>query len=561
MTSEITSELSINTLLPAFNAAVARINEMRGSQQLASHFYRQAGNSVFLTFWEALTDTHLFGRERKRLHVVSAPAGAGKSTFSNACIAALIGTVPNGGPLGAPASALVVVEQIRTAEARYRDLEALLPGKVACWTSGFATVNRKDDLACYPVAIVTHAMFTGVHADKARRWGHGRRTVTVVDERIKEVAIYDVSPAAVSRVWETVNDDGGDTAKAALDVLNQFVASRVCNRAAIDRLEDDEARVVIEGLRWFNTRGAERYVRDHKDTAAVFGFARSLADNYAFIAGEGGETHLIGYQNTMSISPGTVLLDATADIDGVQQLCLPGRRVHAVPSVNYAGLQTVLVTPPTKGRLSDYLRKHDNAVKYRDWIVGVIKQHVEPGQKALVVCRLDLTEQRGRYLPNWDRDDGRWSRLQEDPTAFAWDLEGRAVAVTYWGGDNIGNNAWQEADTVLLFDADYKPRRVVLADTQGLLKAHPTAPGTPLAEMTSVRRKHAVVDGYAVGGLLRAHKQLALRGRARRFDEHGQCGQQKLVCGLSDPSWLLENCGFRFNPAGCSDVKPATVPR
>jgi hypothetical protein len=134
----------------------------------------------------------------------------------------------------------------------------------------------------------------------------------------------------------------------------------------------------------------------------------------------------------------------------------------------------------------------------------------------------------------------------EDPTAFAWNLEGREVAVTYWGGDNIGNNAWQEADAVLLFDADYKPRRVVLADTQGLLKAHPTDPGTPLAEMTSVRRKHAVVDGYAVGGLLRAHKQLALRGRARRFDEHGGCGVQKLVCGLSDQKWLLENFSLMF---------------
>jgi hypothetical protein len=84
---------------------------------------------VFLTFWEALTDTQLFGRARKRLHVISAPAGAGKSTFSNACIAALIEAVPR-------ASALVVVEQIKTAETRYKDLEALLPGSPILWPTG-----------------------------------------------------------------------------------------------------------------------------------------------------------------------------------------------------------------------------------------------------------------------------------------------------------------------------------------------------------------------------------------------------------------------------------------
>jgi hypothetical protein len=94
MTTTI-SELSFSTLKPAFNTAVARISEIRRETQptyaqLDTEFYRQVGNGVFLTFWEAVTDTHLFGRARKRLHVISAPAGAGKSTFSNACIAVRI---------------------------------------------------------------------------------------------------------------------------------------------------------------------------------------------------------------------------------------------------------------------------------------------------------------------------------------------------------------------------------------------------------------------------------------------------------------------------------------
>src|SRR5260221_4745049 len=123
--SNSTSTLDYLTLLSSFKAAVTRTDELRGSTMLATSFYQQMADYVFATFWEALTDTKLFGRARNRLHVISAPAGAGKTTFSNACIAALVETVPK-------ASALVVVEQIKTAETRYKDLEALLPGKVAC---------------------------------------------------------------------------------------------------------------------------------------------------------------------------------------------------------------------------------------------------------------------------------------------------------------------------------------------------------------------------------------------------------------------------------------------
>src|SRR5260370_33148533 len=90
------------------------------------------------------------------------------------------------------ASALVVVEQIKSTEARFRDLDALPPGKVACWTSEYRTVE-KAELADYPVAIVTHATFTGAENYKARQWKHGARRLTQVDERIKEVTVYAVS--------------------------------------------------------------------------------------------------------------------------------------------------------------------------------------------------------------------------------------------------------------------------------------------------------------------------------------------------------------------------------
>lgn len=290
------------SLLAAFKAAVERSPAPR------NRFYERMALTVGDTALMALQDSI---EGRACMHVLSAPAGSGKTTLTNAFIEAMIEVVPL-------ASALVVVEQIKSVEARFRDLDALLPGKVACWTSEFRTVE-KAELADYPVAIVTHATFTGAESHKARRWKHGARVLTVVDERIKEVTIYDASPQAVRRVWEAANKDGDETARNAVDALDLFVTQRIHNRKALDHLSDQEALQMAERLQWFKTIEASRWVADRNDDAAVFGFARSLADNYAFITGEGCETHLIGYENNMVIDPGTIQLDATADIDGVSQ--------------------------------------------------------------------------------------------------------------------------------------------------------------------------------------------------------------------------------------------------
>jgi hypothetical protein len=67
------------------------------------------------------------------------------------------------------ASALIVVEQVKTAKARYEALNALLPGNVQAWTSTFSTVPGKNGLWAAPVAIVTHAMFMTLAGDLQRR--------------------------------------------------------------------------------------------------------------------------------------------------------------------------------------------------------------------------------------------------------------------------------------------------------------------------------------------------------------------------------------------------------
>ena len=67
----------------------------------------------------------------------------------------------------------------------------------------------------------------------------------------------------------------------------------------------------------------------------VFGFARSVAEGRAFIARKnGGElgSNFVGYERSLPQVSGMVLLDATADIDGVSA---PGgnTRPHQPPSM------------------------------------------------------------------------------------------------------------------------------------------------------------------------------------------------------------------------------------
>jgi len=83
------------------------------------------------------------------------------------------------------------------------------------------------------------------------------------------------------------------------------------------------------------------------------------------------------------------------------------------------------------------------------------------------------------------------------------------------------------ADVVFLFDEFHIPRRIAAAQLQGL-KGHRADEGA-LGAMNTLNTKAKGVDIIADGHKLRWTKQLGLRGRGRCYDEHGNCGVQRLV--------------------------------
>jgi hypothetical protein len=102
---------------------------------------------VFVAGCAALSDFHT---DTRRMHTVSAPAGGGKTSFSYALIAAVTRYAEQN--RDAPYGCAFVTDQIPRADEVYRDLEALLPGKVAIWTTDHDVKCTKPKKVTNPAA-------------------------------------------------------------------------------------------------------------------------------------------------------------------------------------------------------------------------------------------------------------------------------------------------------------------------------------------------------------------------------------------------------------------------
>src|SRR5262245_40800068 len=173
------------TLRAAYDAVIQQIDSSRSSRQLTNAFYSKVGDAVFDACYRAVEQSEAAKagvKTPKDLKVVSAPMGAGKTTFTLAFITALVRLVRR--DANAPHGCGFVVEQTTKADEMYRELARLLPRKVAVWATDH-DVNCKtptkvlkpaarfhvDDLEKHEVAIVMHAFYKGKRGPKARPEG------------------------------------------------------------------------------------------------------------------------------------------------------------------------------------------------------------------------------------------------------------------------------------------------------------------------------------------------------------------------------------------------------
>jgi hypothetical protein len=250
-------------------------------------------------------------------------------------------------------------------------------------------------------------------------------------------------------------------------------------------------------------------------------------------------TYFTGYENNLTISPGMVMLDATADIDGTEQLSL-WREYQEAPRAHYDNLEIIHVPSVTKQRLSRYFKLPDQRQTFAGWMVAVIKSNMEPGQRGLVVCHNTLIIEND--VPNVPLPGKDWE--------LAWDIGGRKLCTTHWG-TGIGDNTWKNADVVFLFGEFWIPRRAQIAQGQALGQ-HRAYEGD-LAKMTTLNSKAPGIDALQEGHLLRWNKQMGLRGNGRNYDGDGYCAPQKIVC-TGDLKRLLAHADRLFPGANVHSV-------
>ena len=480
------------------------------------------------------------------MHTVSAPAGAGKTSFAYALIAAVHRYAET--TSDAPYGVVFVVDQIEKADKVYCDLSALMPGKVAIWTRDHDTHCKKpervenpaarfvaEELRHYPIIVVTHKFYLGTrghHACNVVRQGVlGQRALTIVDERPDEAPSLDLMLSEAEAVREALIPQYPDT-KDHVDALLRFMEQysyAPANKLYRPGVELDPNEV-NEELGWFRSGAAERLSKSASRIPSVdkvFAFAKALVVGRACVATSGALTHFFGYeeQRVIDRSAGTILLDATADIDGISSI-VPWRVETETPKARYDNLEIIHVPQHTKKRLSEYLKTASNQRAYVDWMVATIRQHMKPGETGLVICKKCLFD--AERIPQWNEGDPRFQQPKSYTEEYAWDIDGRKLCATHWG-TGIGSNAWRDADVVFLFDEFFVPRRIAVATTQGY-RGHKVNEGD-LGSMRTLNSKARGVDSIADGHALRWTKQLALRGRARVYDQNGVCGNQRLVVG------------------------------
>lgn len=566
-----TTTTGIERLRAPHAEAVAEIERLRLQPgQLTTGINGQVGGSILEAGAFALATSPLDPKPKQ--FVVAAPPGTGKTSHAIALMAATIRSADTE-DLWKPYGCLFVVDQIKKADDMFQQINELLPGQVAVWTSDhdvnstiptqmFVPHERRfhvDDLERHAIVVVTQAFLRGPRGDKARevnRRGHNvPRALTIFDEQTKEVEVYDIKHSTGLDVWEALERDRrfGDM-KSRLDPLLDFLQSQSKQRGnSIDTPNTDpEAWKAARELQWFAGEEAEQFVlnngREIENLGQVFGFAAQMYRNYAFIFRRGGGkfgSNFMAYMPAPAPNGASILLDATADIDGVSDL-VPWRTPVGVPQVRYDNLHVIHADHYVGQNLTEVLgHNRRKLTKYVESAKKLILDIMPEGKRGLIVCKKRIV----KLFP-----EVATKRVSDatDEDRFPWDFEGRQLAVTWWGGHGIGANDWKTADYVFQFSEHFLPTRTLFAAVQGLC-GHKVTEGM-LSTTKSANSNPDEVHLATEGHLLRFMKQMGMRGRARVFDHHGVCGRQVLVL-TCDFERLLANADRLFPGATLSKYR------
>lgn len=532
-------------------------------------FDLRVAKSVYDAASKALTDH----KEEKTLwRTVSAPTGGGKTTAALAFAAAY---VRQGGWV------LFLAFTNRDCDEVYRSLELLLKEKVAIRTGDHdqekldadpdsylkATYQergytpsaffQRSRLIDYPALIATHNGFKTHPAELLALKNGDRRALILVDESPNDVDVGVFQASDFEQINNLCQDhlglDGegdepqitraiGEACKQLLEV--QLKCDRTQRYHSLRLSLSDPLLAALRKLaanESLCTQIASGSPFDRQDItrAAKLILNAQAAVGQSFIHLRNDYTHgadFVTYAPDWPLYPGTVLLDATSDIDGYTELT-DIRHLEPAPEADYQKLTAYFLDGPrhiTEGNLKKFWSKNKTTQKeLAVWLHRAISENTSPDERVLVVT---------------------WKAIVESGRLQDMDWGGRTLDFCHFG-IGVGSNRWRLSTSVFIIGDYVKPGHVTVAETHAI-KGTSFSPSadTPIRGLLGDYR--ITKDGL----LFRWLKQLAMRGNARHLNDEGIAEPMNLYVMTTETRLILENWSRLFPSAPSPKTITVEVP-
>ena len=525
-------------------------------KRIRSEVNRAVSKVIFSTALAAIEDNRgvLNGRTFSgKFKVVSAPTGSSKTTSAVAFAVAGYNSIPG-------FSCAFIVEEIRTANEVYEQLNEMLPEGVAgIWTSsnnadrppesnkGKYPLFHLDHMKDTQIVVFTHSKWLS-EMEKDSDWGVRKykgipRDVMFIDEQPAVTEVITRTPSKIEDARDDImkfdpEHPWVETLELVHDRMNDAYKT---NGSAFEYVE---LLHIMEAAK-FSEERAEAIWREHygygptsyfKET---FRFLHAATLGYCFL-GRQVPREFTAYLPKFRAEPNQVLLDATADISGLS-LMMGGELAEGLPAIDYSNLTINHLDHPREfSKVNQVVKNRDRAVSYSEWIRASVVSNTSDGDTVLVVMHKDMIEAQGLFP-------------HSPTTALPNVFPGRNTFVIWWG-QGIGSNQYKDCTKVFLFSEFYAPQKATVAKTLGA-KYRPASE----ADLTNVNTK--LTGDYLTaedGHLLRWTKQLACRGNVRNVSADGVCGRMDLYTSM-DFKRLVKNLDSLFPGARAPTRKKPKV--
>jgi hypothetical protein len=499
----------------------------------------------------------------KAFTAVSAATGSGKTVGTCALIAHL-----------SPAPCAFVIQTVEECDRVFRELDKLLPGKVAVFTSlhktnaspklieekaklGFQVARRfsESDFKVAQVVVTTHERWKREvkdGSDLGVRFCDGNpRDLVVVDEDPSLEEVFVKQPEDVSRLASVLADKvlsgeardfGFATSHNAADTLSTIHnrMREVKDNANTVRLyasdlvtADDADTLNLLTYRDVAGRLTGLPVDQRTESADALWdtvkFLKAASQGRVFYSRDCGGA-FYAYALKIQPQPRTLILDGTADLNGMYAI---GSHVVVSKSdrPNYSPIDLALVNPPRefvgKMKPTKLLRARRNAEPFMRWFIPFLVENTTEGEEVLVYAKDALLGFDLHKAPEYDESGS------SDP--FYSVLKGRRI---HWCnfGRGRGSNRWQHC-TAYFRLGDFYLKKAVLLSRIGSVTGK-TYSGSELSSLSSGRSRDPMLKLAEESHLVVANKQDAARICIRHLSDEGTCKPARLYLVDCDKTLL-----------------------